>query len=293
MRGSPAMTWSGTPGRMAEPQDLIDRAPSADRRWHIAGRLPSRLSVIVALYQADIGDEVLHALAGVAGQRLREIAQHLGRHQLAQAVEIAAAPRLLDRGMDRLERAEIAIVDGSIVAAVARHRRGCGADRARHRTAGPGEGDADVRRNSRYEEQEQRPDDQQRQQPAEEVADAAHAVEQHRAEKSAEKPGQERVALEQAAAAVSPGKRARRRRRRCHAAAERRGAVVLEAAQPAAAHAGKPGRRRNASRPARASARLGASPSARQKNSASSRRHLSGELRDGGRRGRCLGGDRT
>ena len=44
-----------------------------------------------------IRDDVLDALAGVAGQLFREIAQHLGCHQLAHLAEIAAAPGLLNR----------------------------------------------------------------------------------------------------------------------------------------------------------------------------------------------------
>src|SRR5439155_12168160 len=48
-------------------------------------------------------DDVLHALAGIAGQLFREIAQHLGRQDPAHLGEIAAGPGLLNRGMNTLE----------------------------------------------------------------------------------------------------------------------------------------------------------------------------------------------
>src|SRR5665213_930085 len=77
------------------------------------------------------------------------------------------------------------------------------------------------------------------------------AAKQHRADKPAEHPGQEWMAREEPAAAIGAVAAANRRRGRLHRAAKRCGAVVLEAARAAAAHA------REAAAKTAAGARLG------------------------------------
>ena len=132
----------GLAGRAAEPHDVIDRAPPQIGGGVLQIALLPAFADL-ALQEADIGDDVLHALAGVAGQLLREIAR-ASRASSAGAVRprSAAAPGLLDRGMDRLEGVEVAVGDGGVVAAIVRRRRRRRADRARHPAAGPGQGEA-------------------------------------------------------------------------------------------------------------------------------------------------------
>src|SRR5207302_4289512 len=136
--------------------------------------------------------DVLHPLAGVAGQLLGEIAKHLGRHLLAQLAKIRLPPGLLNRAVDRLESAEVRVAHGGVNPAVLLLPRcGCSADRARHRATPAGKRKAAPAKQP-DDEKDQEADDQDRQQPAEHLAEtadaAAEATEQHRAEEAAGEP---------------------------------------------------------------------------------------------------------
>ena len=122
--------------RTAETDDIIDRAPAQERGGVLQVALLPALAQL-AFDQPHVGDDVAHALAGVAGQLIREIAQHLRGHQPPQAREIAGAPGLLDRRMQLLERLKIGIGEVDVAAAIATGRRRRRSRRARPRPPPP------------------------------------------------------------------------------------------------------------------------------------------------------------
>src|SRR5205085_8124259 len=100
LRGSPLTSQSGA-RRTPEADEIVDRAPSERGGGVLQIALLPALGQF-ALEELDIGDDVAHPLAGIAGQLLGEIAQHLGRHQRPQPRQLARAPGLLHHGVDRL-----------------------------------------------------------------------------------------------------------------------------------------------------------------------------------------------
>ena len=116
-----ARVAAGQPVRVArrapDPDEVVERPP-----FEIGGGV---LQVAffpalgqVALEELDIGDDVAHPLARVAGQLLGEIAQHFRRHQRPQPPQLARAPRLLHHGVDRLKRLQVGIGQVDVAPAI-------------------------------------------------------------------------------------------------------------------------------------------------------------------------------
>src|SRR6516162_3737213 len=79
----------------------------------------------------------MYASAGVAGQFLREVAQHFRCHEPAQTSQISCTPGFLDGLMERLKGAEVGVGQIYVVPAIAPDRGSGRSDRTGHRERRP------------------------------------------------------------------------------------------------------------------------------------------------------------